>query len=174
MTSGVPLAVIGGGCEGAAVGGWAGVLVDPEGDLVEMLRGDEFADVLDGGDGFAGGVVDGLAAGVDAGEIVCVGDGFGPGEEVGGLVVVEAAAFFLIEKEDGVGGEVFALGGGDGCGGVFVLRASAGVVPGVWRGRFRRRVWPLARTRKPKLLRRRMSRLPSQVLVRSPGGLVSQ
>ncbi len=55
--------------EGAAVGGWAGVLVDPEGDRVEVLGGDLFADVLDGGDGLAGGVGDGLAADVDAGEI---------------------------------------------------------------------------------------------------------
>ena len=82
--------------ERAAAGGWAGVLIDPEGDLVEVLRGDEFADVLDGGDGFAGGVVDGLATGVDAGEEVRVGDGFSPCKEVGRLIFVEAAAFFLI------------------------------------------------------------------------------
>ena len=54
--------------ESAAVGGWAAVLIDPESDLVEVLGGGELADVLDGGDGFARGVVDGLAAGVDAGE----------------------------------------------------------------------------------------------------------
>ena len=106
---------------------------------MEMLRGDEFADVLDGGDGFAGGVVDGLAAGVDAGKIVGVSDGLGPGEEVGGLVVVEPAAFFLIEKEDGVGGEVFALGGGDGGGGVSWLRARRVGCRRVWRWRSRRR-----------------------------------
>ena len=46
-------------------------------------------------------------------------DRFGPCEEVGGLVVVEAAAFFLIEKDDGVSGEVFALSCGDGDGCVF-------------------------------------------------------
>ena len=49
---------------------------------MEMLRGDEFADVLNGGDGFAGGVIDGLAAGVDAREIAGVGDGLGPREEI--------------------------------------------------------------------------------------------
>ena len=91
-----------------------------------MLGGDLLADVLDGGDGLAGAVVDGLAAGVDAGEIAGVRDGLGPGEKIGGLVVVEAAAFFLIEKDDGVGGEVFALGGGDGCCGVFFAERSWG------------------------------------------------
>ena len=79
-----------------------------------MLGGDLLADVLDGGDGLAGSVVDGLAAGVDAGKIAGVRDCLGPGEQVGGLLGGEAAALFLIEKEDGVGGEVFALCRGDG------------------------------------------------------------
>ena len=34
------------------------------------------------------------------------------------MICVEAAAFFLIEKDDGVGGEVFATCGCDGSGGV--------------------------------------------------------
>jgi hypothetical protein len=110
--------------QGAAVGWRAGVLIDPEGDVVEMLRGDEFAEVLDGGNGLAGGVVDGLAAGVDAGKIAGVRDGLGPREEVSGLICVEAAAFFLIEKDDGVSGEVFAACGCDGGGGV--LHAESG------------------------------------------------
>ena len=87
---------------------------------------------------------------------------------------VEAAAFFLVEKDDGVGGEVFALGGGDGGWRRPLLRERL-----EWcRLRFAREisasVLPLARTRKPKSLRRRVSRLSDQVFWCSPGGLVSQ
>ena len=113
--------------EGAAIGRGAGVLVDPEGDVVEMSSGDEFADVLDCGNGLAWGVVDGLATGVDAREVAGAGYGFGPGEEVGGLVGSEAATFLLVQKENGVSGEVFSRGGGDGCGGVFGAKCG-------WRG----------------------------------------
>ncbi len=140
---------------------------------MEVLRGDELADVLDGGDGFAGGVVDGLAAGVDAGEIAGVGDGFGPCQEIGGLIVGEASAFFLIEKEDGVGGKCSRWAA------AMALAASraprvAGGVPARLAREISASVLPLARTRNPKLLRRRTSRLPTQEFVRSPGGLVSQ
>ena len=44
------------------------------------------ADVLGGGDGFAGVVGDGLAADVGSGKIGRASYGFGPGEEVGGLL----------------------------------------------------------------------------------------
>ena len=81
------------------------------------------ANVLNGGDGdglavgaFA--VGDGLAAGVDAGAVGGAGDGLGPGEQVRGLFGEQAAAVFLIEEEDGARGKAFALGGGDGGGGV--------------------------------------------------------
>ena len=113
--------------ESAAVGRWAGVLVNPERDLVEMSGGDEFADVLNGSDGLAGGVVDGLTTGVDAGKVAGSGYGFRPAEEVSGLVGGEATAFFLVQKENGVSGEVFSRGGGDGSGRVFGAKCG-------WRG----------------------------------------
>ncbi len=138
-----------------------------------MLGGDLFADVLDGGDGLAGGVVDGLTAGIDAGEITGVRDGLGPGEKVGGLVCVEAAAFLLVEKDDGASREVFALRCGDRCCGVLFSQGGGAVPPRLARA-ISASVLPLARTRKPKPLRRRTSRLPCQLFWRSPGGLVSQ
>ena len=55
--------------EVAAVRRGAGVLIDPERDGTEVLRGDLLADVLDSGDGLAGAIVDRLAAGIDAREI---------------------------------------------------------------------------------------------------------
>ena len=112
--------------EGAAVGGWAGVLVDEEGYGVEVLGGDLFADVLGGGDGLARGVGDGLAADVGSGEEGRAGDGFGPGEEIGGLCGFEATAFLLVEEEDGAGGEVLALGGGYRGGCVFLAEGGGG------------------------------------------------
>ena len=87
---------------------------------VKVFGGDLLADVLDGGDCCAGVIGDGLAAGVDAGEIGRRGDGFGPCQEVGGLLREKSAAFFLVEEDDGVGWEVFALGGGDSEGGVWL------------------------------------------------------
>src|SRR5437764_14875480 len=94
--------------QSAAVRGRAGILVNPELDGTEMLRGHLLADVLDGGDGLVGAVVDRLATGVDAGQIAGVRDGLCPREEIAGLVGREAAALLLIEKDDGLGGEVFA------------------------------------------------------------------
>lgn len=105
--------------EGAARSGGAGVLVDPEGDRVEVADGDLVADVLGGGEGVAGAVGDGLAADVNAGAEVGAGDGLGPGEEVAHLLGEHAAAFFLVKEENGVGGEVLAGGGGDGCFAIF-------------------------------------------------------
>lgn len=101
-------------CKGAAVGGWAGVLIDEEGDGVEVLFSDELADVLRCGDGDAGRVGDGLATEVEAGLVGRGGDGLGPGEEIGRLFGEKAASFLLIEEEDGTGGEAFATGCGDG------------------------------------------------------------
>lgn len=51
---------------------------------------------------------------------------------------------------------------------------AAGGVPARLAREISASVLPLARTRKPKPLRRRMSRLPIQVLWCAPGGLVSQ
>ena len=124
----MPLADSGFGSEGAAGGGRALVLRVEDGDVVEMAFGDAVADVLDGGDGDAGVVLDGLAAGVDAGAVVGCGDGFGPGEQVGGLRVGEAAAFFLVEEEDGVCGEAFGLAAAMAAAASCVPSA-AGVVP---------------------------------------------
>lgn len=112
--------------KGAAVGRWAGVLCDPKGYFVEVLGGDVVADVLGGGDGLSMAFVNGLPAGVDPGEIVGVGYGFGPGEKIGGLFGQEAASFFLIEKKNSARGKVFALGAGDGGSGVVLAE-------GCWR-----------------------------------------
>jgi hypothetical protein len=109
---------------GATGSGRAGVLIDPECDLMKMLRGDLLANVLDGGDGLAGGVVDGLSAGVDAGKIAGVCDCFGPRQKIRRLICVKTAAFLLIEKDDGVGGEVLPLRGGDGSCGILCSKRS--------------------------------------------------
>src|SRR5271170_1053287 len=80
-----------------------------------MTCRDLFANVLDSGNGFAGAVVDGLAAGIDTREEARVRNCFGPREKVGRLICVEAASLLLIEKEDGAGGEVFPLCGCNCC-----------------------------------------------------------
>ncbi len=85
------------------------------------------------------------------------------------MLAFEAAAFFLVEEEDGVGGEVFALGGGDGGGGVLLAESGGGGAGSFGLCEISASRRPLARTRKPKLLRRRMSRLPAQVFGRLAG-----
>ena len=108
--------------QGAAVGRWAGVLVDEEGDGMEVSGGYLFADVLGSGNCFAGVVGNGLTAEVGSGKISRLGYGFRPCEEIGRLLGEEATAFFLVEKEDGVGRELLALGGGYGCACVFLAQ----------------------------------------------------
>jgi hypothetical protein len=87
---------------------------------MEVLAGHVGAYVLRGGDGLAWGIGDGLAADVRSGKISGSGYGFRPGEKVARLLGEEAAPLFLIEEEDGAGGEVFALSGGYGSGSVFL------------------------------------------------------
>jgi len=119
--------------EDAAGRGRAGILGDPEGDGVEVAGVDAGTNVLNCGDGYwltvgATAIGDGLAAGVDAGEISGARDGFGPCEEVVGLFGEQASALFLVEEEDGAGGEALADGGGDGGGGVGVGERGGGAV----------------------------------------------
>ena len=90
-----------------------------------MTAADVFPDILGGGDqdGLAvraGAVRGGLAAEVGSGFERGGGNGFGPGEEVGGLLGEEAAAFFLVKEEDGGGGKAFMGGGCDSQGGVLL------------------------------------------------------
>ena len=90
-----------------------------------MSGGDLLADVLRGGDGdeFAVGTVAirrGLAAQVGASAVGALGDGFGPGEEVCGLLGQQAAAFFLVEEDHGLVRKSLAACGGDGGGGVLL------------------------------------------------------
>ena len=102
---------------------------------MKVASGDLLLDVLRGGDGCAGAVGDGLAADVGTGTEAGGGEGFGPGEEVGGLFGgQQAASFFLVEKDEGVGWEAFALGGC--CGGECVFLAlGGGSLRGALRGR---------------------------------------
>ena len=89
---------------------------------MEVSGGYLFADVLGGGNCFAGVVGNGLTAEVGSGKISRLGYGFRPCEEIGRLLGEEAAAFFLVEKEDSVGRELLALGGGYGCACVFLAQ----------------------------------------------------
>ncbi len=92
----------------SSAGGWTVQL--------EAFDFDLLTDVFDGGDLFPRTVGDGLAARVEAGAVVVEGHGLGPAKDVGGLLGQHAATLFLVEKEDGVRGEVFMSSGGDGCG----------------------------------------------------------
>lgn len=65
----------------------------------------------------AAALVDGLAAGIDAGQIGGERYGFSPGEEVLGLLGKKSATLLLIKKENGSRWKALALGGGHyGCG----------------------------------------------------------
>jgi hypothetical protein len=67
------------------------------------------------------------------------GDCFCEGEEIGGLFRKQAAAFLLVEEEDGARGKAFALRGGD---------RTRGICPAERIGLASRR--PFQRTTKPK------------------------
>ena len=95
--------------ERAAGSGRAGVLRDPQRDVVEVIGAGELGDVPGGGD-VGGAFRDGLPAGVDAGSEAEVGEGFGEGKEKGGLLRQEAATLFLVEKKDAVRREVLGAG----------------------------------------------------------------
>jgi hypothetical protein len=86
-------------------------------------------DVFGSGDGMPVTLVDGLTAGVDAGAITGAGYGFGPGQKIGGLFGKETTTLFLIEKEDGVGREVFAASS-DSCSSSIALPKQDRGVPG--------------------------------------------
>ncbi len=96
---------------------------------MEVLRSDVLPDVFCGGNVLAMAFVDGLAADVGSGAVLGSCDGLGPSEEVVGLLLQETAAFFLVEKEDGVGGEVLALGGCDGGTRVALTEGGCGLLP---------------------------------------------
>ena len=87
---------------------------------MEVAAGDLLLDVPRGGDGCAGTVGDGLAAAVYAGTEAGDGEGLGPGEEVAGLFEGKAAAFFLVEEDERVRREAFAVSGGGGSRGVLL------------------------------------------------------
>jgi hypothetical protein len=67
---------------------------------------------------------DGLAAGVDAGEVGGLSDGLGPGEEVLCLFREQATAIFLVEKENCARRKAFALRCCCCCGGVLAPEGS--------------------------------------------------
>ena len=166
------------GIDDAAGRGRAGVLDDPEGDRVQMLGGDVLANVLNGrdGDGFAVGafaVGHRLAAGVDARAIGGCGDSLRPREQVSGLFVEQAATFFLIEEEDGPGGKPSRRAAATAAS-ASARASAAGDLPDFCARRISWSQRPSARTRKPKPLCTRMSRLPIQGLLVGRGGLVSQ
>ncbi len=96
---------------------------------MQVLCADVRGDVLGGGDGpraaaGTGAVGDGLAAGIDAGAEAGGADGFGPGEQIGGLLGQKTAALLLIEEEKSLRREVLALRGLYGGGGI---RAAEGL-----------------------------------------------
>jgi hypothetical protein len=83
-----------------------------------MPGGDIVAYVFGGGDGLAVLLLNRLPTGIDSGTIARAVQGLSPGEKVGSLLWQETSAFFLVEKDDGSRGKVFALGRGFGGRGV--------------------------------------------------------